>query len=102
MLSHMELKSAVLEQLELLQEAGHRAYIPRGDHDYAVDVGVRMLTLRNILTDDEGVLSANPEEDALLRYYANSIAHLPARTGNPAKPAVQHHTGERTTSNVSP
>jgi len=26
MLSHMELKSAVLEQLELLQEAGHRAY----------------------------------------------------------------------------
>jgi len=102
MLSHMELKRAVLEQLELLQEAGHRAYIPRGDHDYAVDVGVRMLTLRNILTDNEGVLSANPDEEALLLYYANSIAHLPTRKGNESKPVSQLHKGERTTSKVSP
>jgi len=74
--SKLELKAAVLELLESLKAQGHRAYIPRGDYNYAVDVGVRMLTLRQILVDDEGVLSVNPKEHALINYYANSIAHL--------------------------
>ena len=74
--SFLELKAAVLNLLNELESKGHRAYIPRGDYNYAVDVGVRMLTLRNILVDKEGVLSANPDEHTLLRYYSNSIAHL--------------------------
>ncbi|MFK8077317.1 MAG: 1-acyl-sn-glycerol-3-phosphate acyltransferase [Granulosicoccus sp.] len=74
--SSLELKAAVLELLNDLEQRGHRAYIPRSDYNYAVDVGVRMLTLRNILEDNEGVFSARPEEHTLLRYYSNSIAHL--------------------------
>lgn len=74
--SSLELKAAVLELLNDLEAQGHRAYIPRGDYNYAVDVGVRMLTLRNILVDKEGVLTANPDEHPLLQYYSNSIAHL--------------------------
>ena len=74
--SSMELKAAVLELLDDLEARGYRAYIPRGDYNYAVDVGVRMLTLRHILIEDEGLLRANPDERALLEYYANSIAHL--------------------------
>ena len=74
--SSMELKAAVLGLLDDLEARGYRAYIPRGDYNYAVDVGVRMLTLRHILVEDQGVLRANAEEHALLHYYANSIAHL--------------------------
>ncbi len=74
--SSLELKAEVLELLKDLEQRGYRAYIPRSDYNYAVDVGVRMLTLRNILEDNEGVFSARPEEHTLLRYYSNSIAHL--------------------------
>ena len=74
--SMIELKAAVLDMLDHLESQGYRAYIPRGDYNYAVDVGVRMLTLRNILIDDAGMLSVKPDEYAIVEYYANSIAHL--------------------------
>jgi len=79
-MSELELKSAVLELLNQLETAGYRAYIPRGDHDYAVNVGLRMLTMRHILLNDDGMLRINPKELALLNYYANSIAHLKTNT----------------------
>ena len=74
--SVIELKAAVLDMLDYLESQGHRAYIPRGDYNYAVDVGVRMLTLRNILVEEAGMLSAKPGEHAIIKYYSNSIAHL--------------------------
>ncbi len=74
--SAIELKAEVLGLLTKLEAQGHRAYIPRGDYNYAVDVGVRMLTLRGILHDESGVLRANPAEMRLIAYYANSIRHL--------------------------
>lgn len=74
--SSMELKASVLVLLENLESRGHKAYIPRGDYNYAVDVGVRMLTLRGVLLDDDGLLRANPAELQLLTYYSNSIKHL--------------------------
>ena len=74
--SELELKGYVFALLEQLEAMGYRAYIPRTDRDYAVDVGVRMLTLRRILLDNNGELSVNNEEAPLLHYYANSIAHL--------------------------
>lgn len=74
--SVLELKAEVLELLTKLEQSGYRAYIPRGDDNYAVDVGVRMLVMRGILIDTDGVLRANPDEKPLLDYYANSISHL--------------------------
>ena len=41
-----------------------------------VEAGLRMLTLRRIVTEAGGVYTAVPEEAGLLRYYANTIAHL--------------------------
>jgi len=75
-LSELALKAEVNTLLQALKEKGHRAYIPRADRDYAVTVGVRMLTLRRILLEDDGYLRVNPAEHGLLAYYANSIAHL--------------------------
>jgi glycerol-3-phosphate O-acyltransferase len=79
-LSELELKARVHELIEELEAAGARVYIPRRDLDYAIVVGLRMLTLRHLVLDADGLFSAVPTQTAVLRYYANSIAHLlPAR-----------------------
>ena len=75
-LSELELKAEVERLLERLQARGARVYVPRGDLDYALTVGLRMLRLRHLVEEKDGVFSANPAEAALLGYYANSIAHL--------------------------
>ena len=51
-------------------------YVPRGDQDYAITVGLRMLTLRRLVAESDGLYRAEPAELPLLEYYANSIAHL--------------------------
>ena len=55
---------------------GGGVYVPRKDMDYAVTVGLRMLTLRHLVLDADGLFAANGAEIPVLRYYANSIAHL--------------------------
>ncbi len=76
-LSELELKSAVHGLIEGIEARGTPVYMPRADRDYAINVGVRMLLLRRMLQEDEGGLfRANPVELPMLRYYANSIAHL--------------------------
>lgn len=77
-LTLLELKADCQAEMERLRAAGARLYLPRGDEDYAIEVGLRMLALRHLAEERDGLWSANPQEDDLLRYYANSIAHLAA------------------------
>ena len=72
-LSELELKSAAYDLIQLLEKRGAHLYVPRGDHDYAIGVGLRMLLLRRIVVAEEGLYRANPDELALLAYYANAI-----------------------------
>jgi glycerol-3-phosphate O-acyltransferase len=74
--SELGIKARAHELFSRLREAGAHVYIPRRDADYAVGVGLRMLVLRNLVVQEEGLYRAVPEELPLLRYYANSIAHL--------------------------
>jgi len=74
--SELELKAEVERLLERLRASGARVYVPRGDLDYALTVGLRMLRLRHLVVEKEGLFSASPGEGPLLGYYANSIAHL--------------------------
>jgi glycerol-3-phosphate O-acyltransferase len=74
--SELELKGAALDLVRELESAGAHVYVPRGDQDYAITVGLRMLTLRRLVTVSNGLYSAEPAELPLLAYYANSIAHL--------------------------
>ena len=74
--SELELKAEVLDLLRDLAARGAHVYVPRKDQDYAIVVGLRMLTLRRLVEEKEGLFIARPEELPLLRYYANSIAHL--------------------------
>jgi len=77
-LSPLELKARTLGLMHALVAAGAHAHLPRGDDDYAVEVGLRMMRLRRLVVEEEdGALSANPDESALVDYYANAIAHLP-------------------------
>ena len=74
--SELELKARVLQEVEGLVRRGGHVYLPRGDQDYAITVGLRMLTLRRLVEEREGLYRAVPEELPLLRYYARSIEHL--------------------------
>jgi glycerol-3-phosphate O-acyltransferase len=71
-----ELKAEVGKLIDELREAGARVYLPRRSVDYAVEVGLRSLVLRHFVLKNGGSFRAAPGEMTLLRYYANSIAHL--------------------------
>jgi len=75
-LSMLELKAGVLDLAKRLARAGAHVHIPRGDQDYAIEVGLRMLRMRHLVTERDGLYGAEPDETPLLRYYANSIVHL--------------------------
>jgi glycerol-3-phosphate O-acyltransferase len=75
-LSELELKSEVASLLTRLEASGAHVYIPRGDLDYALTVGLRMLRLRHLVDERDGLFCARAEEMPLLTYYANSIIHL--------------------------
>lgn len=76
-LSSVEIKARCLELIQRLEGNGARIYVPRGDLDYAIETGLRMLSLRRIiLRDDTGLYRLNAADRPILGYYAYSIAHL--------------------------
>lgn len=75
-LTLFELKGRVFDLISALEGAGAYVHIPRKDRDYAIESGLRILTKRRIVELIDGTYVANPKEVVLLRYYANSIAHL--------------------------
>jgi glycerol-3-phosphate O-acyltransferase len=83
-MSDLELKSKVFDLMKQLEDSGSFVHIPREDRDYTLDTGIRMLKLRHILEiSEDGLNRANPKEQLLLEYYANSIAHLVANLKRP-------------------
>ena len=75
-LSVLELKAEIEAILDEIDAVGAHVYVPRRDLDYALDVGLRMLLLRHLVDEYEGLYAARLEELPVLRYYANSIVHL--------------------------
>jgi glycerol-3-phosphate O-acyltransferase len=74
--SELELKARAFELMQVLRAAGAHVYIPRKNDDYAITVGLRMLMLRHLVDGNERGFAARESEMYILRYYANSIAHL--------------------------
>ena len=75
-MSGLEAKARIFALQQELAARGALVYIPRGDSEYAAEVGLRMLTLRRLVDARDGAYAARPAERAALGYYANSIAHL--------------------------
>ncbi len=78
-LSALELKARAFELQQVLAARGAKLYIPRGDQDYAIEAGLRMLLLRHFVSEENGLYRIVPENRRLLTYYANSISHLFSR-----------------------
>ena len=74
--SAFEIKAEVGALVQQLQVRGARLYLPRQDWDYAIDAGLRMLVQRHMVDEAAGLFTPRAAEAPLLRYYANSIAHL--------------------------
>ena len=75
-LSVIDLKVRAEAELEKLHQKGAHSHVPRADLDYAVDVAIRMLTLRRLIDESDRGLSVRDGEQGVLTYYANAIAHL--------------------------
>ena len=71
-----EIRDRFVTLVEDMTARGAHVHMPRGDLDYAVEVGLRLLELRRILRCKDGRYRINPPDRPLLRYYANSIGHL--------------------------
>jgi glycerol-3-phosphate O-acyltransferase len=50
-LSELELKAEVLALVTQVEARGAHVYVPRADRDYALTVGLRMLTLRHLVRE---------------------------------------------------
>ncbi|MCW5772859.1 MAG: 1-acyl-sn-glycerol-3-phosphate acyltransferase [Rhodospirillaceae bacterium] len=88
-------KGAALALLHRLERAGAIVYLPRGDRDHAVSIGLEMLRLRHVVEEDGAGLRIDDASRPLLDYYANSIGHLvPAEAAAvPAEAAASGATG---------
>ena len=75
-LTLFEIKGRVSTLIADLERLGSYVHIPRADRDYAISVGLRMLTLRHLVIEADDTYRANPKELVLLQYYANAIVHL--------------------------
>lgn len=67
-------------------EDGH-LHLPRGDLDYAAQVGLRNLVSRGMLEETESGLVIVDGQQAAVAFYANSIAHVQRNSTANAAPA---------------
>ena len=75
-LDELELKVRASDLVAHFEKRGAKLYLPRGDRDYAFHVGLRMLALRHLVEESDGLFVAMATDRPLLAYYSNAIAHL--------------------------
>lgn len=74
--SELEIKACVQSLIDKLERQGAHVYVPRSDRDYTIKVGLRMLTLRHLVLEENNLYRAAPDEIKILSYYANSVSHF--------------------------
>ena len=75
-MSELDIKAHAHALMHELERHGAYVHIPRSDQDYATTVGLRMLVLRHLVQETDGLYRACDTEHDMLGYYANSIAHF--------------------------
>ncbi len=82
------LEAETVERMDRLVAAGAQVYLPRGSIEYTIEVGLRTLVLRHLVSASAATFKAAPGEIALLKYYSNAISHLAGGAG-PAGPETK-------------
>ena len=75
-LGRLEIKARCHALLEEFYARGAYVHLPHKDEDYAVDVGLRILESRHMLSEVDGKVIVNPTDMGLIEYYAASVEHL--------------------------
>ena len=75
-LSHLDLKTRFHRLVEQLVQRGAQVYLPRDDRGYALQVGLRMLTLRHLVSEEDSLYRLVPGEHEIVGYYAQAVSHL--------------------------
>ncbi len=82
-LTRLDIKARCHALLKEFAISDAYVHLPLRDEDYAVEVGLRILTLRHMVVEKDGRFRVNPKDRLLVAYYANSVAHLrPSALGN--------------------
>ena len=88
------LRARVDALVEELRATSALVYLPREDRGYLVDVGLRTLVIRRLVTRRDDVCRVGPGERALVAYYANAIEHFLERRAPPTA-EWRSHVAER-------
>ena len=75
-------------RLRALEAGDAVLHVPRGNPAYALENALRLLRDRNLLEETDAGIAIAPAERELFAFYAASIAHVEAGTGD-AAPAMQ-------------
>ncbi len=73
-MTHTEIEAEFSTRVDALN--GAHVHLPRDDRVYAASVGLRMLHDRGIVQEGDQGFVMNPEQRAIVAFYANSIRHL--------------------------
>jgi glycerol-3-phosphate O-acyltransferase len=84
-LDRAEVAGRFTRMVREMRERGAQIHMPRALSIDPVNQGVEILLVRRVLVEEEGRLRVNPEERAVLDYYARSIAHLCPEALRPLK-----------------
>lgn len=95
--SRAGLEAAYADAVIQLRRRERPAFVPRRDPTYAVEAGLRMLRLRQMVLSGENGYRVNPEQRELLDYYAAGVRHLlePGRYRVPEDPPMEPITGRK-------
>ncbi|AHM04079.1 Acyltransferase family protein associated with ethylmalonyl-CoA pathway [Roseibacterium elongatum DSM 19469] len=74
--SHAALTRRVAAQIAAADAAGITVHVPRADPDYTVEVGLRGLMERRMITRDGDRIEVTDPGRPIVAFYANSVAHL--------------------------
>ncbi|MEX0281141.1 MAG: 1-acyl-sn-glycerol-3-phosphate acyltransferase [Arenibacterium sp.] len=73
-MTRSEVERGFTEMFHAMPEA--HIHVPRENRDYAVEVALRHLVKRGILTETDGRFVPDEDQRHLITFYANSIRHL--------------------------
>jgi glycerol-3-phosphate O-acyltransferase len=74
-INNFELRAQMAAMLDFLRDKGIHIHIPRQELDYAIETGLRMLTLRHLIIEKDDTYEMNSKEKHILAFYANAIKH---------------------------